>query len=561
MGLRTGWVGRYLRLGGYLGIVGLLASCTRPKANDDSNATLDADGSTTTRSGVDSNGASTTPDGGSRDSGRAGCDHYVAPEGNGSGTQSDPWNLTRLAAKESVAVGATVCLLGGEYGTGGRDQFVFGTSGEPGSPVTIRPAGDHVAINGSVKIAADWVVVRDLEIMNSHPERQSEVDQDQPPPIGIQRLEGLIIEGTGVSAIHNIVHDTGTYGIHLVNAGETAVANATIYGNLIFNNGWDGPAHGHGRGIRGGGTDVVIADNVLWNNFAFSMDLDELEGRAEVDGNVALGQPLRVLGPASDLSFRDNAMYGALQLGHVGRANGSLTAQRNVVAIREGNAMRIWNWGGMQVFQQNEVHVASGGNIFLEYSEESLAASPRGSDWGDNRYWWGGSHAMPFRVMDQAGIAARYPWTGAPGFRELKPDRAPAAGGTETIYLGGNATPSDNVVRYRPSAHENRRGLVVVYNWKRDPRVELDLSSLGFSEGEPYEIRNVQNLCGDEPVVGTYQPSQALFVPMSGWTTREPIGYDASTTAHPDIIKPTTFPQFGVFLVTSGRPGSFCLGR
>ncbi len=453
---------------------------------------------------------------------------------------------------------------------GGRQSFRLAIHGRRGAPVVFRPVhGEHVTINGSMNVAANWVVIRDFEVTNTHPQRRSDASAVHPPD-DIERLEGIIMDGSGIQVINNVVHDTGTFGIDLAN---DRASDNVVYGNVVYNNGWDAPDHGQGRGIHGSGLGAVVQDNVAWNNFAFSVDLGTLGGETAFEGNVAIHQSLRIRGPAEHLMFRENAVYGRLQLGYPRRVNKTLTASRNVIVGRRGNFMGLWNWGEAQVFRFNRVYtepatsatpgVPSRSTTFLEYSEKDLSKPAVRSEWEANTYVWGGADAMPFRVLDASGHVRRFSFSGNPGWREFKADGFPGnetqGGNRETVFFGGGARPTENTVLIRENREETRRGLITVFNWEGRDRIEVDLARLGFSQdGEQYEIWNVQNLCGDDPIVGTYRRGAKASVPMHGWSQAEPIGYDDASTHHPGIIKPLTLPRFGVFLVTSRKLGTLC---
>ncbi len=193
------------------------------------------------------------------------AEYFVSPTGlaAGNGSRPSPWNLsTALAHPAAVRPGDTIWVLGGIY----KGQFVNSLRGVAGSPITVRAFPGERPILESDAVAATSCVLEvngaftwfwGLELRSTRVERRGE------------RAGGLNIYGPGMKFINNIIHDTG--GIGVWNGSD----NTELYGNLIFDNGYEGPDRGHGHSIYSqnlNGTKRLV-DNVYFDSFSHGIHI------------------------------------------------------------------------------------------------------------------------------------------------------------------------------------------------------------------------------------------------------------------------------------------------
>ena len=113
--------------------------------------------------------------------------------------------------------------------------------------------------------------------------------------------------------------------------------------------------------------------------------------------------------------------------------------------------------------------------------------------------------------------------------------------GGNTVW--SNASTSGVDVFVLPNEYETKRGHIVVYNWDSQGSVTADITSLGLQVGDTYILHNAQNYV-NETTTGTYD-GQSISVPMTSWSMAAPIGASG-------VIRSSTFPQFGVFVLIGG---------
>jgi hypothetical protein len=115
--------------------------------------------------------------------------------------------------------------------------------------------------------------------------------------------------------------------------------------------------------------------------------------------------------------------------------------------------------------------------------------------------------------------------------------------GWSSITQFGNTvigpTPSGQRVTVRPNRYEPGRALVTVYNWSNAGSAVVDLSAVGLTPGQAFEIRNVQDFYGPPVVSGSY--SGSVVLPLLSVPAPQTIG--RSTAA------PSTGTRFGAYIV------------
>jgi hypothetical protein len=127
--------------------------------------------------------------------------------------------------------------------------------------------------------------------------------------------------------------------------------------------------------------------------------------------------------------------------------------------------------------------------------------------------------------------------------------------------------PTANVVVVRPNKYEVGRGHIVIFNWQSNSTVSVDISSLGLTNGQPFEVRDVQNYLGTPCITTNYNASQpALVLPLTltNMTVLTPVGDIKLGPFGPDLNFPLydpdvhTSPLFNAFVVlpVNSPPGT-----
>jgi Putative Ig domain len=102
--------------------------------------------------------------------------------------------------------------------------------------------------------------------------------------------------------------------------------------------------------------------------------------------------------------------------------------------------------------------------------------------------------------------------------------------------------PTLNHVAVRPNRYETGRGHVVVYNWERLDRVDVDLSNV-VDVGSSFRVFNVLNLSG-QPVVDGVYTGRFISIPMTDVVAMPPLGHQPAAPL-------TVDKEFAAFLIVS----------
>jgi hypothetical protein len=425
---------------------------------------------------------------------------YVSPAGSpkGKGTSDSPWDLqTALNHPSSVKPGDMIWLEGGRY----RGVFVSNLRGEAAKPIIVRSRSRQGArLDGGadlsqvvLKVENPYVLFMDLEITRSRFDRYQNIS-------GCGKVKGAVnIHAPYVSIINCVIHDT-SLGI----AGWGRSQFAELYGNVIYYNGWmdrtleQGCDHGIYIQDR-----KVVKDNIVFQNFRKGITVHAKTGSflhdIELEGNVIFNN-----GVIRGSSFQDASQN--ITLGYWGGSAVSKTIE---------NIKMLENYTYYPEDRQRS------GSLLINYSTENSVIA--------RNYWIGGTLARQGKhshgLFDANVVVGKYVgnWT---------PDSEPL-----NSYLSWNR--SFNAAIVRQNKYDAARYNVIIYNFKKQSSVSVDISPLGWQTGATYELRNVQDYFKDI-VRGTYTGNGKIAVPMEGHTVAKPIGWPAPTS---------TFPEFGVFVL------------
>jgi hypothetical protein len=295
----------------------------------------------------------------------------------------------------------------------------------------------------------------------------------------------------------------------------------------VYRNGWIGPDRGHGHGlyIQNRADTKFVNDVVSFENYATGMkayaESGEVDG-VEFDGVISFdnGAPAADGGharmpnifvgsatvPASRASIVNSYLYhsalaqpdlgGNLALGFTARGNGEAIV-RSTHVVGGHRALFVREWTKLVVDSSTFVVTGAGEGerARLVSLEQSRRTDSLPQVWDGNRYI--SAQDQEFIVDGRRVDFER--WRQLTGF-----DRSSSFAAT---------LPAATEVFVRPNRHEAGRAHVVVFNWRREAAVSVDISGLGLNSGDAFEIRDVKNLFGP-PLVSAHFEDTTVRVPL-----------------------------------------------
>jgi hypothetical protein len=465
--------------------------------------------------------------------GAGAADYHAAPRARagGDGSARRPWQLSRaLAAADTVKPGDTVWLHGGVY-TG---QFVCTLNGAEGKPIVIRPyRGQRVTLDArgagtaALLVNGAWTTFRDLEITDTDPDRVRE------------RPHGMFVRGPHTTIVNMVIHDCGVG----IGFWTDCAPPAEIYGCIIYNNGWQGPApdRGHGHAIYAQNRDGVkrLVDNIFFNQFGYGIHAYgssraflkgfHIEGNTGFNnGSLSRGREMTsniLVGggaPAANIVLTENLSYfdkpaPGFRLGF-GPVNDDVEAGGNyVVGILQVDKWRKTRFAGNTV-------VSPGPLARLDVAGDGSA-----HEWRRNSYF----SRNPVFAVTEGGKTAELDF--AAWQERIGSDRDSAV---------HPEPPSGTRVFVRPNRYQPGRAHIAVFNWDRRDAVEADLSQV-LAPGRKFEIRYAQDYFG-APALRGKCVGKPVRIPMRAHPPAPPIGRVPSPLV-------TTGPVFDVFVVVPAR--------
>ena len=456
----------------------------------------------------------------------AGTEYHVTVNGrsSGNGSISNPWDLdSALLESSRTKPGDIIWVHGGTYHPVVEPaKYNIKLVGGDNNPIIIRTyPGERVTIEGGIQIYQPNVVFWGFEVMSSDTDRTA--SESGSHPSDLNRAGGIVIFNRNIMLINNIIHDGGS--------GITAsfnAPNATIYGNLSYNAGWQGPDRGHGHGFYGQndtGTKYIY-ENIIFNNFgSYSFHIYREGGPLNnfiLYGNAAINDTFLVGGlePADNISVLENHIYNAkTRLGYSSKDNGTITISNNWFYGEPGEDNLELKWWDKAIVTNNCSFSQNDTVVLMEYP-----SSHSSYVWNNNIYR--STDSTPFFYNGSARSWSQ--WRSSTGFDSSSNFKAEVPKGL-SIYV-------------RPNLFEAKRGHVFIYNWDSQNTVNVDISSLGLAIGDSYTLHNALDYYVN-PIQGVYNGAP-IPVRMTNWSVAKPIGWS-------ETLGPTTFPKFGTFVLTS----------
>ncbi len=378
--------------------------------------------------------------------------YYASPSGlpTNTGTDTRPLDLaTALSASSPVGPGDLLWLREGRYA--GNYLSVLAGSADAFIVVAEYP-GEHAVLDGEtasdrpvLRVEGAYTIYWGFEVTNSAPDRP-----------GQSKASGVEIFGSYTKFINMVVHHTGN------GMGVWRPALSTeLYGNLIFDSGWDENDRGHGHSIyiQNALPTKWIVDNILFDSHSFGVHAYTEGGNIDhlhFEGNIAFGHGAR----SSVSEAKANFLIG-------GRRLATHTVLRSNIGY--------YPW------------TSPGRNADLGYITGCDDAQV------ERNYFAGG---VPLVVTRCTNIDVKSNHFAGQGNAAIV-SRFP-----QNTYV--TERPTQSRVFVRPNRYVAGRAHVAIFNWAREPRVSLDVTGLGLTPGEPFEVRDVREYFGTPLAAATY---------------------------------------------------------
>ncbi len=433
--------------------------------------------------------------------GASGHEIFVAPDGKptNDGSKDRPFDIVTLfGTPKLVQPGDTVWLRGGTYKVAVTSKLV----GEPDAPIVVRQyPGERAILDAASRRESPLTVHGSdtwywgFEVTDSDPTR---VTANPTYTDGV-RATSVSVFGPRTRFINMVVHD-GQQGFGF----WTAAVDAELYGNIIYNVGFEAVDRGHGHSVyvqNEQGTKRIV-DNILFNGHSFGIHAYTENGSIDnihLEGNTAFGHGLLSReGPKVNFLYRSKN-----------------TAPQNVTLI-----------DNYSYYSAEQSGRAADLSTPVPLSKGCTNAVLRGN------YFAAPAMALAITCQSIKEIAGNTFYGNIFALDKSVYSR--------NEYL--TEKPSGTHVFVRPNLYEKGRGHITVFNWDREPDVRADLSFVGLEPGDYYEIRDVQDYFGPPLVVARYWPWRRASIPMTGARIAPPVG---------DVVKPPrhTDPEFGAFVV------------
>ena len=511
-------------------------------------------------------------------------EYHVAVDGTaqGDGSIEKPWDVVsafggylggKAVYTNIINPGDTIWIHGGDY-NGEQESTVYKShlTGTKEKPIIIRAYGDGISnihITGQSEFKG-----KELSQYNwywglePHINREERTRGDS-----FNRPYGISLHREGQRIINMVISNNGHPGIGTwLGVGE----DGHIYGSIVWGNGvYDKHANGEqwprGSGLYGQ-TDQgnrLFKDNVFFRNFTFGLKLYGQQATikgAIVEGNIAFKSyvnPIRITTTnysMENISLTNNYTYADETEGRGGVAigddiiNSGLIVKGNyfVDGKSQGGALGVSAFDNVEISNNTIITTATKDNALKpRLFTYKPTFKPTNIKWNNNSYYGGRDSSLnDDNIINNilADGTPAYFWSETQWLEEFKP--------FDKDSTFSRNYPTQNMIVVRPNLYERGRGHIAIYNWQGLSTVDVDVSDLGLSDGEAYEVRDIQNYYGTQradnnsygkPLMsGVYsQENPILTLPMN-LTKISPI---IGNITHMKENLSHTSSRFGIFIV------------
>jgi len=525
-----------------------------------------------------------------------GTQWYVSTNGSGNGSITNPWPIQLALTNSSVVEpGDTIWLRGGTYGVG-TNVYMCRLIGTSNNPIIVRNyRGERAIIDGGILDAVpykgngSYTTFWGFEITCTTA-RTNEV---------AGRTYGFQLGGSGQKVINMTIHDTSEA---CIGFGTTSTNSFTeVYGCILWGcgiydtNSADGSSCSSTNPWTRGSpiyaqnkyNTATVSDVISSRNFTTAMKAYSQNGWVNgftFSGNIMWGSGNQGLeiddenNSVNNATVVSNYVYRCQQtsMGHEPYDTWApmygLTFSNNYIVDNTGYAKSavLWlnRWVTMQVIGNTIITPSlsndwsAGSTIGNNQGSQFINLYPStniisniincnayyggvgvGANWNDwtkvngtNVYGLDYHTFQPFQYNQSTNVLSWVQWTNGYGF-DLN--------STYSTNL-----PTTNVVVVRPNKYEVGRGHIVVFNWQSNSTVSVDISSLGLTNGQSFEVLDAQNYLGTPCIAtnfNTAQPVISLPLTLTNITALTPAG----------DINPATYPMLNPNVHTSSFFNAF----
>jgi len=448
---------------------------------------------------------------------------YVSPTGAGDGSTAEKSTELQVALiSGNVIAGDTIVMLDGIY----AGNYMATINGSAENRIVIKSKTPYQAvIDGGLTLGNNdgvtgaYIDVKNIHITNLDANRGTwETEQGT---IGIPT--SMYVLAPYCRVLNNYIHDGGV-GLAAYDKADSLVA----YGNLIWNSGWADDVRGGAQNVYTHGANQTLKNNICVGGFketfkAYSAGSYIRDYIAQ--NNVIFVRSTDVIGSESmrmsNISFIGNHILPKLmQVGYVFDQNDNAIVEDNIVYTPNdiNGALNVIYFEKLSYKRNTIVGIRT---WFKDPTDITL------KDWAvdNNEYHEVGD--LPNYDLDDF-----VSWQGW------------QAAGNDTNSTFDHLMPTENQTFVYPNeyyeAGDTRMGIIVIWNWKGDNTVEVDLTDLGLEVGTTYRWRQAQDPLVD---VDTWEcAGNSYTFAMTGHTVAKPIGFD-------EELIPTQFPTFGCFII------------
>lgn len=482
--------------------------------------------------------------------------YYVATWGKASnnGSLDNPWDITTGLKGGPMAQGDTLFIMGGTYyGYHMSHIEPFYTNPATAKPIVVMPYNNEtVVFDGTgrydniatLTVRGSMVIFRDLIFMSSSTNRITN-DYDVKD---IETNTGIAFEASYSKLINCIIYNNIGVGVGFWQAAY----NSEMYGNIIFNNGYmGGTERGVAHAVYSQNREELgtkqIRDNVLFNSYGWGIHLYGSWGSSniEVTGNISFNNGVLALGKKLNNNILAGGMEGFdkmyiknnylfynfggggmnLQMGFK-NTNKTCVVQDNYIVGND--ALYLRKWSGATI-TGNKIVNKGGALVRVEVPD---GVTYNNYNINNNKYWGAGGSGSYFSSEFQSGSPVH-------GLNMSFTDwQSKTKADQSSTY--SSTLPPENWVFVRPNEYEQGRAHVVIYNFKRDATINVDVSNV-LSIGAEFEVRDIQNIL-DEPVLKGVYSGGTISLPMNLTKVLSVPGIT------PNVLEHTTN-EFNVFLI------------
>lgn len=419
------------------------------------------------------------------------ADFYVSPVGNpnATGTYEDPIDLaTAVSSTGPVTAGKLVVLKEGLY-KGRYISTVYGTLNNPVKFVAEK--GKRVTIDGNegtgedvLYVKGEWVQFIGLEITNSNTNRN-------------ELVNGIRVDAPYSKIINCVIHDN-SLGISF----WTPAIDSELYGNIIYNNGWQGDTRGHGHAIYTQNAEGTkqIKNNIIFFGYGFGIHAYTEGGSIQgfnFEKNIWFRTGASLEGESLE-GTSDGLLIGGLQPVDrtVLKENYSWVPDINSRSVRFGWGSTVTN-----KFIELRDNYFVGNAVTQGYWENATV---------ENNQFYGA-------VIGPA------------------PNDFP-----NNTY--SNILPTEEKVVIQKNEYDSNRIDIIVYNWNESATVSVNLNNI-TETGKKYNVYSVFDLWGTPVSSGIFNGTE-IIIPMGTKEPVQPNGFPHAITGNDNPGK-----KFGAFII------------